>query len=53
VQVAQIMKRALLLLVPIGTVPTMRTCVSLGVSIAANDLWLWQILDTRDAFRGI
>ncbi len=41
VEIAQIVQRALLVLVAIGLVPTTRTGVSFGVATAVNSLWLW------------
>ena len=53
IKVTQIMQRALLALIAIGVVPTMRTGVLLCVATTVTKLWLWEILRTRDTFRAI
>jgi hypothetical protein len=47
------MQEALRRLIAIGTVPTVRTEMALGVALLANDLGRWQVLKTGDAVRGI
>ena len=52
-EVTQIMQRALLALIAIGLVPTMRTGVLWCVATAGTKLWLWEILRARDTCRAI
>jgi hypothetical protein len=47
------MQEALLVLIAIGTVPTVRAEMAFGVALTAKDLGRWQVLNTGDAFRGI
>jgi len=52
-QIAEVMEESLLLLIAIGTVPTVRTEMSCGVALTAQDLGRGQVLTTGDAFSGI
>jgi len=52
-QVAEVMQESLLVPIAIGPVPTVRTEMSFGVALTAQDLGRWQVLNTGDAFRGI
>jgi hypothetical protein len=52
-QVAEIVQHPLRATMPIRTVFALRTQLSAEIPTALDDLWLGQVLDTRDAFGGI
>src|SRR5262249_26240553 len=53
VEIAQVVQRPLVLLVPIGLVPTPRTCLARVGATGRDDLWRWQVGNGGNTFRGI
>ena len=43
IEIAEVMQRPLGLLIPIGPVTTMRTCVPLVIATVGNNFWLWKV----------
>src|SRR5437867_2807109 len=53
VEILQVVQRPLVLLVPIGLVPTTRTGLSLVGATGRDDLWRWQVGNRGHPFGGI
>src|SRR6266540_297102 len=53
VEVAQVVQCPMRLLVPISHMPTTRTHVPLVIAVVGNHLWLGQVSNRGDPFRGI
>src|SRR5262245_23224609 len=53
VEIAQVVQRPLVLLVPIGLVPTPRTCLARVGATGRDDLWRWQVGNGGNPFGGI
>src|SRR5262252_9596662 len=53
VEIAQVVQRPLVLLVPIGLVPTPRTCLARVGATGRDDLWQWQVGNGGNPFGGI
>src|SRR5262245_8024605 len=53
VEIAQVVERPLVLLVPIGLVPTPRTRLARVGATGRDDLWWWQVGNGGNPFGGI
>src|SRR5262249_52944043 len=53
VEIAQVVQRPLVLLVPISLVPTPRTCLARVGTAGRDDLWRWQVGNGGNPFGGI
>src|SRR5262245_59576196 len=53
IEIPQVVQRPLVLLVPIGLVPTPRTRLARGGATGRDDLWRWQVGNRSNPFGGI